>query len=99
MSTPHRGDGDQLRRGDRSAAITEIRAALTSLGHLDRADADVNTGRHVAGDVFADELDHAVRAFQQQRELLVDSIVGEATKRAFRPASYRLGSRTLHHQL
>ena len=98
MSTPHRGDGDQLRRGDRSAAVTEIRAALTSLGHLDGADADVNTGRHVAVDVFDDELDHAVRAFQQHRGLLVDGIVGEATNRALREASYRLGARILHHQ-
>ena len=44
MSRPHRGDGDQLRRGDRSAAVTEIRAALAALGHLDGADADLTTG-------------------------------------------------------
>ncbi|WP_343572929.1 N-acetylmuramoyl-L-alanine amidase [Mycobacterium sp.] len=98
MSRPHRGDGDQLRRGDRSAAVTEIRVALIALGHLDGEDTDLSTGRHVAADVFDADLDHAVRAFQQHRGLLVDGIVGEATHRALREASYRLGARTLHHQ-
>jgi N-acetylmuramoyl-L-alanine amidase len=98
MSRPHGGDGDQRRRGDRSAAVTEIRASLIALGHLDGAEADLSTGRHIAVDVFDDALDHAVRAFQQHRGLLVDGIVGEATSRALREASYRLGARTLHHQ-
>ncbi|MDT5022789.1 MAG: N-acetylmuramoyl-L-alanine amidase [Mycobacterium sp.] len=98
MSRPQGGDGDQLRRGDRSAAVTEIRAALMALGHLDGEETGLNTGRHVAVEVFDDELDHAVRAFQQHRGLLVDGIVGEATNRALREASYRLGARTLHHQ-
>jgi N-acetylmuramoyl-L-alanine amidase len=98
MSRPHGGDGDQLRHGDRSAAVTEIRASLIGLGHLDGAEADLSTGRHIAVDVFDDALDHAVRAFQQHRGLLVDGIVGEATSRALREASYRLGARTLHHQ-
>jgi len=90
MSRPHRGVGEALRRGDRNAAVTDIRASLTALGHLDGADADLSTGRHVAFDVFDEELDHAVRAFQQHRGLLVDGIVGEATNRALREASYRL---------
>jgi len=98
MSRPHRGDGDQLRRGDRSATVAEIRAALIALGHLDSADTELSTGRHVAADFFDADLDHAVRAFQQHRGLLVDGIVGEATHRALREASYRLGARTLHHQ-
>src|ERR1700724_3953823 len=98
MSKPHRGDGEALRRGDRNAAVTDIRAALTALGHLDGADANLSTGKHVALDVFDGELDHAVRAFQQHRGLLVDGIVGEATFRALKEASYRLGARTLYHQ-
>ncbi len=48
--------------------------------------------------MFDHELDHAVRAFQQHRGLLVDGIVGEATYRALKEASYRLGARTLNHQ-
>jgi peptidoglycan hydrolase-like protein with peptidoglycan-binding domain len=64
----------------------------------DNPDDDLTTGRHVALDVFDDDLDHAVRAFQQHRGLLVDGIVGEATYRALKEASYRLGARTLNHQ-
>lgn len=87
-----------LRRGDRGSAVIEIRAALAGLGLLNGPDADLTTGRHFALDVFDGELDHSVRAFQQQRGLLVDGMVGEATSRALREASYQLGARTLSHQ-
>ncbi|MEH3139589.1 MAG: N-acetylmuramoyl-L-alanine amidase [Mycobacterium kyogaense] len=87
-----------LRRGDRSAAVTEIRTALAALGMLHDPNDDLVTGRLVAADVFDGELDHAVRAFQQHRGLLVDGVVGEATYRAIKEASYRLGARTLNHQ-
>lgn len=87
-----------LRRGDRDSAVAEIRAALAALGLLDSPDADLSTGRHVVADVFDDELDQAVRAFQQNRGLLVDGVVGEATYRALKEASYRLGARILMHQ-
>ncbi|OHU98854.1 N-acetylmuramoyl-L-alanine amidase [Mycobacterium talmoniae] len=97
-SSLRRGAGDPLRRGDRSRAVIEIRAALAALGLVDSPDADLTTGKHVLPDVFDAELDQAVRAFQQQRGLLVDGIVGAATYRALKEASYRLGARTLHHQ-
>ena len=87
-----------LRRGDRGGAVTEIRAALAALGMIDDPDEDLTTGKQVAVDVFDAELDHAVRAFQQHRGLLVDGVVGEATYRALKEASYRLGARTLNHQ-
>lgn len=87
-----------LRRGDRSSAVAQIRATLASLGLADSPEDDLTTGRHVVPDVFDAELDEAVRAFQQHRGLLVDGIVGEATYRALKEASYRLGARTLHHQ-
>ena len=86
-----------LRRGDRGVAVAEIRAALSALGLIDD-ESEIVTGRHFAVDAFDDELDHAVRAFQQHRGLLVDGIVGEATYRALKEASYRLGARTLAHQ-
>src|SRR6202158_381817 len=98
MPSPRREEGDALRRGDRSAAVTEIRTTLAALGVLENPDDDLTTGRHVAFDVFDTELDRAVRAFQQHRGLLVDGIVGEATYRALKEASYRLGARTLNHQ-
>lgn len=87
-----------LRRGDRGGAVTEIRASLAALGLVDSPDDDLTTGKHVALDLFDEDLDQAVRAFQQHRGLLVDGIVGEATYRALREASYRLGARTLAHQ-
>ena len=87
-----------LRRGDRGGSVTEIRAALAALGLLDSPDADLTTGKHVALDLFDEDLDQAVRAFQQHRGLLVDGMVGEATYRALKEASYRLGARTLSHQ-
>jgi len=87
-----------LRRGDRGGPVTEIRAALSALGLMDSPDSDLTTGKHVALDVFDEELDQAVRAFQQHRGLLVDGVVGEATYRALKEASYRLGARTLAHQ-
>jgi N-acetylmuramoyl-L-alanine amidase len=106
MSSPSHGagswqgsrPGDVLRRGHRGAPVVEIRASLATLGFLEHPDEDLTTGQHVALDVFDDDLDHAVRAFQQRRGLLVDGIVGEATYRALKEASYRLGARTLAHQ-
>src|ERR1700739_959894 len=98
MSHPHRGAGEALRCGDRSAAVTEIRAALAACEHRD-ADEEHTTGKHVASDVFDQELDHAVRAFQQHRGLLVDGIVGEATYRALKEASYRLRASKLYHPI
>jgi N-acetylmuramoyl-L-alanine amidase len=99
MSSPHRGDpGDALRLGVRASAVAEIRAALAALGLVNSPEDDLSTGRHYAADVFDADLDEAVRAFQQHRGLLVDGVVGEATYRALREASYRLGARTLNHQ-
>jgi N-acetylmuramoyl-L-alanine amidase len=50
------------------------------------------------GDAFDPPLDIAVRAFQQQRGLLVDGIVGPATYRSIKEASYGLGARTIRYQ-
>lgn len=94
-----------LRHGDHGPAVAEIRGTLTGLGFLHNGVADthretVNGSHWVSPDaVFDHHLDSAVRAFQQQRGLLVDGIVGPATYRSLKEASYRLGARTLIYQL
>lgn len=87
----------RLRHGDHGAAVAEVRGALAGLGFLAGHD---NSEYWKAADATFDlELDSAVRAFQQNRGLLVDGIVGPATYRSLREASYRLGARTLIYQL
>ena len=46
---------------------------------------------------FDERLDQAVRAFQQQRGLAVDGIVGPSTYRVLEEARWRLGDRLLTH--
>jgi len=78
-----------LRRGDTGDDVAEIKSLLDGLGLLDSTNGD--TGN----DSFDYTVEHAVRAFQQQRGLLIDGVVGEQTYRQLRGASYRLGSRPL----
>lgn len=85
------GDPPLFRRGDRGAAVAEVRATLVGLGLLDpagRAD-DPQTA------VFDDATDRAVRHFQQLRGLSVDGIVGAETYRALASARWSLGDRIL----
>ncbi|MCP2168957.1 N-acetylmuramoyl-L-alanine amidase [Goodfellowiella coeruleoviolacea] len=78
-----------LRRGDVGPAVAEIRATLTALGLL----APTTPGHDPA--VFDPAVEHAVRAFQQRRGLITDGVVGPATYRALRAATFRLGDRPL----
>ncbi|MBB5958690.1 N-acetylmuramoyl-L-alanine amidase [Saccharothrix tamanrassetensis] len=75
-----------LRRGDFGPDVAEVRATLTKLGLL----SDPQPSQ-----VFDLPVEHAVRAFQQQRGLITDGIVGPATYRALRDATFRLGDRPL----
>jgi N-acetylmuramoyl-L-alanine amidase len=75
-----------FRRGDRGPAVAEIRMRLATLGLVD--DDPHN-------DEFDADLDRAVRAFQQQRGLSVDGIVGVNTYRTLEEARWRLGDRLL----
>ena len=75
-----------FRRGDRGPAVAEIRSRLAT---LDLADPDPGN------DLFDEDLDRAVRAFQQQRGLSVDGIVGVNTYRTLEEARWRLGDRLL----
>ncbi|MFC4603831.1 N-acetylmuramoyl-L-alanine amidase [Rhodococcus kronopolitis] len=95
----------RLCHGDSGPAVAEVRGTLSSLGFLHSAIpaaplGAANGAQWVAADaVFDNHLDSAVRAFQQQRGLLVDGVVGAATYHSLKEASYRLGARTLTYQV
>src|SRR5687768_953111 len=84
---PSEGCMRVLRRGDQGPAVAEVRATLTGLGLLP---ADPS-----APPVYDPAVEHAVRAFQQQRGLITDGLVGPATYRALKDATYQLGARPL----
>jgi len=79
-----------LRRGDAGPEVAEIRSMLATSGLLPESYA---TGEPT----FDPGVEHAVRTFQQRRGLITDGVVGSATYRALRGASYHLGSRPLAH--
>ncbi|MDI2130479.1 N-acetylmuramoyl-L-alanine amidase [Yinghuangia seranimata] len=90
----------QYRRGDTGPAVAEIRSKLTLLGLLavDSPGGPVDADR---GDeaVFDDDVDRAVRHFQQQRALTVDGVVGPETYRQLDEARWRLGDRVLSYSV
>lgn len=82
-----------IRRGDRGAAVTEIRAVLRILGLLPA----VTSGGDLAE--FDEQTELAVRAFQQSRGLSVDGQISEETWRTLDAARWRLGARTLYQSV
>lgn len=80
-----------IRRGDVGPEVAEVRAALTAIGLL-REPTPLDP--RLAAYDQACEL--AVQAFQQQRGLSVDGIVGPDTYRAITEARWSLGDRLLH---
>ncbi|MCZ4077490.1 N-acetylmuramoyl-L-alanine amidase [Rhodococcus sp. H36-A4] len=93
----------RLSHGDSGPAVAEVRSTLVSLGFLvedtDPTFASDPTHWTPPASDFDESLGGAVRAFQQYRGLLVDGVVGPATYRSLKEASYRLGARTLIYQL
>ena len=79
-----------LRRGDTGAAVAEVRARLAHLGLCD----STSSG---PPDSFDVDLDKAVRAFQQERGITVDGIVGPDTFRRLEEARWQLGDRVLSY--
>jgi N-acetylmuramoyl-L-alanine amidase len=77
-----------FRLGDRGEVVSDIRDRLGRLDLLDDA---------AGSDEYDAAVERAVRAFQQQRGLSSDGIVGRATWRALDEASWRLGDRVLVH--
>ncbi len=77
-----------FRLGDRGEVVADIRERLGRLELLEDA---------LGSDEYDAAVERAVRAFQQQRGLTADGIVGRATWRALDEASWRLGDRVLVH--
>src|ERR1700749_3165957 len=97
-SGKHGRGAPAYRRGDSGHAVAEIRAKLTVLGLLEgelgQADGvTVTSPPDPATAVFDEATDRAVRAFQQQRGISVDGVVGPRTYHALDEARWRLGDR------
>lgn len=75
--------------GDTGPAIAEIRSKLTQLGLLD----DTAPGPSS----FDEDVDQAVRQFQQERGLTVTGVVDTTTYRVLDEARWRLGDRLLSY--
>jgi N-acetylmuramoyl-L-alanine amidase len=87
VSGPH-----VLRLGDEGDVVAALRDRLAAMGLLDQ---DVAAGG--SAERFDADLERAVRAFQQQRGLTADGIVGPGTRAALADAAWVLGDRVLEH--
>lgn len=81
-----------FRLGDTGDAVAEIRRLLATSGLLPQSG-----GTPEGESTFDADVDRAVRAFQQQRGLTVDGVVGPQTYRVLDEARWRLGDRILTH--
>ncbi len=81
-----------LRRGDSGPAVVEVRAKLRQFRLLAGVEPHPGNPPEHHFDV---DVENAVRAFQQERGLITDGIVGPATYRALREAGWTLGDRML----
>lgn len=77
--------GPAYARGSTGPAVAEIRARLHRLGLLAEGH----------GDEFDEDVDRAVRHFQQERGIGIDGVVGPQTFRRLEEARWRLGDRVL----
>lgn len=75
-----------IREGDRNQRVADVQYRLRALGF--------EIGDEAGS--FGSETKKAVRAFQQQRHILIDGIVGPHTWEELVEASWRLGDRTLY---
>ncbi len=86
-----------FRHGDSGPAVAQIIGLLERIDHLGDA-AEHSSGRVGAEEpVYDDRVELAVRAFQQERGLTVDGVVGPLTFRRLDEARWRLGDRILTH--
>jgi N-acetylmuramoyl-L-alanine amidase len=83
------------RLGATGPAVAEIRARLAHLGLLPSAPDSAGTHSGYDDAEFDRAVDQAVRAFQQQRGVTADGIVGPQTWRLLDDARWSLGDRVL----
>ncbi|HYZ11234.1 MAG TPA: N-acetylmuramoyl-L-alanine amidase [Actinomycetota bacterium] len=78
-----------IRRGDRGDHVRDVHARLLALGfHIDAFEIDDHR--------FDGSTEGAIRAFQQERGLLVDGLVGPETWEELVEAGFALGDRVLY---
>ncbi len=82
-----------LRTGDRGPGVAEVRDRLTRVGLLPGPPAGAGSD----DDLYDADVERAVRAFQQQRGLTADGLVGPSTYRTLDEATWTLGDRVLVH--
>lgn len=79
-----------LRQGDSGPAVTDVRERLRRLGYL-----QAHRFESSAADEFDGAVADAVRAFQQERGIPVDGVIGPQTFRHLEDARWSLGDRVL----
>lgn len=79
-------EGLPLKPGDSGPAVTDLHRRLLRAGHL------------CDGEIFGDDTEQAVRAFQRSRGLEIDGVVDRHTWSALVEAAHRLGDRLLYHK-
>ncbi|GAA6525636.1 N-acetylmuramoyl-L-alanine amidase [Intrasporangium sp. DVR] len=84
-----------LRRGDSGPAVADVCDRLMLTGDLPTSWADRAAPRDRA--LFDDEVEEAVKSFQQRRGLLVDGVVGRSTYSVLDGARWSLGDRVLRY--
>ena len=82
-----------LRRGDRGLAVADVRDRLVLTGDLPAERTDSAGPRENVE--FGEDVELAVKSFQQRRGLLVDGIVGRSTYAVLDGARWSLGDRVL----
>ncbi|PRQ11092.1 N-acetylmuramoyl-L-alanine amidase [Corynebacterium sp. 13CS0277] len=83
---------ESLRIGDKDPRVAQARAALAGLGLLPMGAEDSYRDAEL---VFDEELESALRAFQQSRGWVANGELNDATLRLLKEASYSLGARAL----
>jgi N-acetylmuramoyl-L-alanine amidase len=87
-----------FRLGDSGPAVAQIIGLLQRIGVLGDSAPETAYDEDALGEALYDErVELAVRAFQQQRGLTVDGVVGPLTFRRLDEARWRLGDRILTH--